>query len=62
MKYWIVLCALLHITVAVAGSKMQLAEPAPEACKPENEDDIASDDPMVNHMFEAYKVRWSCGN
>ena len=59
MKYWIVLFALLHITVAVQGSKMVLAQPVPEACTPENDGDIAGDDPLVNHMFEAYKVRLS---
>ncbi len=56
MKYWIVLFVLLHITVAVRGSKMVLAQPAPESCTPDNEDDIAGDDPLTNHMFEAYKV------
>ena len=57
MKYWIALFALLHITVAVQGNKMVLAQPVPEACIPESDGDIASEDPLVNHMFEAYKVR-----
>lgn len=59
MKYWIVVLVVLYASVAVDGSKMTLAEPAPEPCKPTNEEDIASSDPLVNHMFEAYKVRLS---
>ena len=41
---------------------MVLAQPAPESCTPDNEDDIAGDDPLINHMFEAYKVCWSLEN
>ena len=61
MMYRIVLFAFLHINLAIHGSKMVLVQPVPETCTPENEGDIASDDPLVNHMFEAYKVRSSYG-
>lgn len=58
MRFWFIFFFVLYALQSSQATKSSLidSELISNPCKPTDDADIADSDPLVNHMFAAYKV------